>query len=143
MKNILHFISIFLVLSCTNSSTEEEQVEVVLTDNVVRIEVLTGEPNNDELFITYYEYETDTYNWNAYPFSYDGQGNPEPIIITFDDYDFRYIEGEVYRNNPSSASISLKIYLNDELIIDETKIGDGIEYVLVKFNYDIKIMSSI
>ena len=100
MKKLISFFSLILFLSCSTTSNEEEQLdENLLLDNVIRIEVLTGEPNTDELFVTYYQYQTDTYNWQPYQFNYDAQGNPEPVVITIEDYDFRYIQGEVYRTH--------------------------------------------
>ena len=143
MKKLYYFLVFTIALGCTTTTTEEEIEVVSLEDNVVRIEVLTGEPNSDELQISYYEYETDSFSWQPYTVSYDTSGNPLPVIINFDDYDFRYINGEVYRNNSNPASINLKIFLNNEIIIDETEEGDGTEQVLIRFNYDIKNKKSI
>ena len=42
-------------------------------------------------------------------------GNPQPIIIELadgEDYDFRWIAGEIYRNNANESAIILKILSN-------------------------------
>ena len=145
MKKLIYFFALCVFIGCTATAAEDDDLpdEVSLEDNTIRIEVLTGEANYDELFITYYEYETDTYNWQPYVFNYNTQGEPEPVIINLENYDFRYVSGEVYRNNPSPASITLKIFVNDKIVIEETKTGDGSEYVLIPFNYDIKDQVSL
>lgn len=127
--------------ACKTAETAPE--ENIITNYTVKIEVSSEESANDELFITYYEYQTNTYNWNPYPISYDSNGNPLPIIITLENYNFRYIEGEVYRNNNIPSKISLKISVNDEVVIDESKTGNGNEYVTIRFNYDIKTKKNI
>lgn len=133
MKNIL---LLFLFLgACTSAETAPE--EITLTDSTIKIEVISSKLTSDEIFITYYEYQTDTYNWKPYPISYDSSGNPEPVIITLEKYNYRYVAGEVYRNNNISSKISLKISVKDEVVIDESKTGNGNEYVTIRFNYDI------
>lgn len=139
MKKIL--ILLILIISCTTAETVIE--EETLTDNTIKIEVTSSEIANDEIFITYYEYQTDTYNWKPYPISYDSSGNPEPVIIILENYNYRYIAGEVYRNNNIPSKITLKISVNDEVIIDESKTGNGNEYVTIRFNYDIKSKKNI
>lgn len=134
------FISVHFI-SCTTTNSDVNINE--FTPKTIRIEVLTEEPNYDELSITYYEYQTDTYNLKAYTCNYDDNGNPEPIIINLENYDFRYVSGEVYRNNSSESGISLKIFSDDEEIVSEYETGDGTKFVTLTFNYDLKNNTSI
>lgn len=140
MKKLL--IIVLFIFSCSSATTEDE-INNISSDNVVKIEVLSEELNADELVISYYEYQTDSYSLKAYPVSYDGQGNPLPIIIEIKNYNFRYISGEVYRNNPIRTRINLKIYLNDEVIINESVVGNGVAYPIIRFNFDIKTKKNI
>jgi len=139
---VKYMLFLFLFFGACNAS-ETVKEENVITDYTVKIEVNSAELENDELFITYYEYQTNTYNWNPYTISYDTNGNSLPVIITLENYSFRYIEGEVYRNNNIPSQISLKISVNDEVVIDESKTGTGNEYVTIKFNYDIKTKKNL
>lgn len=134
MKKFL--ILLVLICSCTTGTiqTEEENTEVL--DKTVRIEVNTLQ-ENDAVQISYYDYVSDTDTFSEYIFDYDSSGNAIPVVITLDDYDFRYIRGEVYRKNSIPTQLSLKIYVDDELIIDESKTGDGSEWINISFNYDI------
>lgn len=135
MKKIIAILNFVLIFGCTVASTEEEQVTEVL-DKTIRMEITTLQ-QSDAVQISYYDYITDTYIVEQHIFDYDSSGNAIPKIITLTDYDFRYITGEIYRNNPIPVEISLKIYVDDELIIEESKTGDGSEYINISFNYDI------
>ena len=134
MKKFL--ILLVLICSCTTGTiqTEEENTEVL--DKTVRIEVNTLQ-ENDAVQINYYDYISDTDIFSEYIFDYDSSGNAIPVVITLNDYDFRYIQGEIYRKNSIPTQLSLKIYVDDELIIDESKTGDGSEWINIEFNYDI------
>jgi hypothetical protein len=52
---------------------------------------------------------------------YRGQNNLFLLVLTFENYDFRFINGEAYRNNPNTEEISVKVYVDDELVIVEAK----------------------
>lgn len=130
------FLLLLVVYSCTTGpiQTEEENTEVL--DKIIRIEVSTLQ-ENDAVQINYYDYIEDKHILNEYLFNYDSSGNAIPVVITLDDYDFRYIQGNIYRKNSIPTQLSLKIYVDDELIIDESKTGDGSEWINIEFNYDI------
>lgn len=140
MKKIIFIFSLILISSCSTVETNEIDTEVL--DKTIRIEISTLEAS-DAVQTSYYDYKTDDYVIQQYLFDYDAAGNAIPVVITLNDYDFRYITGEIYRNNPIPTQLSLKIYVDDELIIDESKTGDGSEYINIGFNYDIAIMSNI
>ena len=84
-----------------------------------------------EIFVTNYffiykatfDYKTNTNPLVVHEFSYDTAGQPIPLVLTFENYDFRFINGEAYRNNPSTEEISVKIYVDDELVIEEAERG--------------------
>jgi hypothetical protein len=112
-------------------------------NKTVRIEVLTDNKENDAIYITYFDYTENTHNWKPYFFEYDALGNAKSIIIDsidnqiFKKYNFRYIQGEIYRNNSIPDALHLKIYVDDELVFDEDKQGEDDKYVNIRFNYDI------
>jgi hypothetical protein len=145
MNKLLYFSLLVFVISCTSPIEENtEEFGIISPDNVVKIEITTEEPN-DEIFINYYVYQTDSYDLQLYPFTYDSQGNANPIVITLNNYDFRYIQGETYRNRVSSnIPLTLKLYLNDEIIVEEKSVIDEKNTnARITFNYDIRRKESI
>lgn len=145
MKKIAFIISLILFYSCTTSTSEEDANPDIISpeDRVIKMEFNTTELNSDEIRVSYFDYLTNTYPVVVHQFSYDSSGQPIPFVMVFENYNFRYINGEVYRNNPNIEEISTKIYVNDELVIEETVKGENGEYAEFKFNYDIVKMSSI
>lgn len=140
MKKIIFIFSLILISSCSTVETNEIDTEVL--DKTIRIEISTLEAN-DAVQISYYDYVTDSDNFSQYIFEYDSSGKAIPVVITLEDYDFRYIRGEVYRKNSIPTQLSLRIYVDDELIIDESETGDGSKWVNIGFNYDIAKMTNI
>ena len=130
------FLLLILIYSCTNATSEIEEGSTEVLDKTVRIEITTLQ-ENDAVQISYYDYLTDGDNFRQHIFEYDSSGKAIPVVITLEDYDFRFIRGEIYRKNPIPVQLSLKIYVDDVLIIDESKTGDGKEYINISFNYDI------
>lgn len=145
MKKLLFIFSIIILNSCSSvSNSEEENPDSISSeDRVVRFEFNTTELVLDEIRISYFDYLTNTYPVVVHNFSYDSSGQPIPFIMTFENYDYRYIYGEAYRNNPNTEEISVKIYINDELIIEEIGKGEDGEYAEIRFNYDINLMKNI
>jgi hypothetical protein len=145
MKKLIYIFSLVLIAGCSSSiegEGAEEPISEVL-NKTVRIEALTDNKENDAIYVTYFDYTENEHNWKQYFFDYDALGNPEPIIIDsidnqiFKKYNFRYIEGEIYRNNSITDALHLKIYVDDELVFDQNEEGQGDNYVNIKFNYDI------
>lgn len=139
MKKIFGVLSCLILFSCATPIVEDDsEFGVVSPDNVVRIEITTQEPN-DEIFVNYYVYQTDDYSLELYPFSYNTQGEATPVVITLNNYNFRYIEGETYRNRSNNKTpLTLKIFLNNELIVDEISDSSSSNTNgLIRFNYDI------
>lgn len=136
MKRLFYILNFVLIFGCTTAATEEEEQVTEVLDKIVRIEITTLQ-EKDAVQISYYDYITNAYILEQHIFDYDSSGIAIPKVITLDDYDFRYIQGEIYRNNPIPVQLSLKIYVDDVLIIDESKTGDGTEYINIGFNYDI------
>lgn len=141
MKKLVFIFGILVFFSCGSADTEIDK-ETTLEEKSVRIEVTTLQAN-DAVQVSYYDYVTDSYIFNQYIFEYDSSGMAIPVVISLDNYDFRYVQGEIYRNNPIPTALSLKIYIDEELIIDESKTGDGSEYINIGFNYDILTSSNI
>ncbi|WP_439132604.1 hypothetical protein [Polaribacter sp.] len=145
MKKILLSLFLLTVFSCASPVEDDEtELGIISPDNVVRIEISTSEPN-DEIFLNYYQYETDDYSLLSYAFNYNSQGVAEPITITLNNYNFRFIQGETYRKRSENLTpLLLKIYLNDEVIVEKTSIvSDTNANGLIRFNYDIKKQESI
>lgn len=146
MKKLIYIFGILLMISCSaplgGDGVRNEPISDVFNKNV-RIEALTDNKENDAIYITYFDYTENEHNWKQYFFEYDALGNPKPIIIDSSDnqilknYNFRYIEGEIYRNNSIPDALHLKIYVDDELVFDESEQGEDDEFVIIKFNYDI------
>lgn len=136
MKKFLILFSALLLFACGTTSSEEEDEEVIsLEDAVVRFVFTTTEPNYDEVHVSYYDNKLDPPGPNAgvYPFSYDNSGNALPLEIVIEDYNFRYIDGEAYRNNHSEAQLSVQVYVNDRLILEDDDRGNSNRYATVFF----------
>lgn len=138
MKKLIFIFSLLVLYSCSSATTTEEEETATQSaeDRVVRMEFNTTEPNFDEVRVNYFDYTTNTYPILIHQFEYNSAGEAIPYIVTFENYNFRYINGTAYRNNPSTAEISVKIYVDDELVVEETGKGENGEYAEVAFNYD-------
>tara|TARA_R110002050_G_scaffold151060_2_gene278020 strand:+ start:621 stop:1052 length:432 start_codon:yes stop_codon:yes gene_type:complete len=143
MKKLIFIFGLILFNSCTASTTTEEENLVSGKDRVVRMEFNTTLLSFDEIRISYFDYKTNTNPLVVHEFSYDTAGQPIPLILTFENYDFRFINGEAYRNNPSTEEISVKVYVDDELVIEEAERGENGEYAEIRFNYDIVLKKNI
>lgn len=145
MKKLIFIFGIILFNSCTTSTAEEDQIEnpVSAEDRVVRMEFNTTQLSFDEIRISYFDYKTNSNPLVVHEFTYDSAGQPIPFIINFENYNFRYISGEAYRNNPNTEEISVKIYVDDELVIEEAQRGEDGEYAEIRFNYDILLKKNI
>ena len=135
MKKLQLIALLVLLFSCSPSATEEE---IPLSETDVRIEFYTTEPNYDEVEFSYYNNGTDKFSDETLVFNYDNSGNPLPIIINWEDFGYKYVRGEAYRNNFSSAELSIKLFVNDDLVYEETKSGNSSAYARVVFDYTIK-----
>jgi hypothetical protein len=136
MKKIIFIFSIVLLYSCSSATTVEEEEQPSAEDRVVKMEFSTTELTFDEIRISYFDYLTNTYPLVVHQFSYDSSGNVIPFVITFENYNYRYINGEAYRNNPNTEEISVKIFVDDELVIEDTGKGENGEYAQIAFEYD-------
>lgn len=136
MKKIIFIFSIVLLYSCSSATTVEEEEQPSAEDRVVKMEFSTTELTFDEIRISYFDYLTNTYPLVVHQFSYDSSGNVIPFVITFENYNYRYINGEAYRNNPNTEEISVKIYVDDVLVVEDTGKGENGEYAQIAFEYD-------
>ena len=127
---------VVLLYSCSSATTVEEEEQLSSEDRVVKMEFSTTELTFDEIRISYFDYLTNTYPLVVHQFSYDSSGNVIPFVITFENYNYRYINGEVYRNNPNTEEISVKIFVDDELVIEDTGKGENGEYAQISLSYD-------
>ena len=143
MKKLIFIFGLILFNSCTASTTAEEENLVSGKDRVVRMEFNTTLLSFDEIRISYFDYKTNTNPLVVHEFSYDTAGQAIPLVLTFENYDFRFINGEAYRNNPSTEEISVKVYVDDELVIEEAERGENGEYAEIRFNYDIVLKKNI
>ena len=145
MKKLLLIFGIVLLYSCTPSTIEEdmEDPEISAEDRVVRMEFYTTQLSFDEIRISYFDFKTNTYPVIIHQFTYDTSGQPIPFVLTIENYNFRYINGEAYRNNPNTEEISVKVYVDEELVIEEAERGKNGEYAEIRFNYDIKLKKNI
>lgn len=145
MKKLLFFFSVIILSSCSSATTEvENDVDTISPeDRVVKFEFNTTELTLDEIRISYFDYVTNTYPVVVHNFTYDSSGEPIPFVMTFENYNYRYISGEAYRNNPNTEEISVKIYVNDEIVVEEVGKGEDGEYAEIRFNYDIDLMKDI
>lgn len=138
MKHISLFLISILFASCVTTQFEDEDDGIPLSQTDVRLEFYTEEPNSDEINFTYYDNAGNIDIAQVLKFEYDGNGNALPYIINWNDFGYRFVRGEAYRNNSSSAQLSVKLYVNDKLVQEDSKVGTSNQFARVVFDYIIK-----
>lgn len=128
-----------IMFLCACGTSSDDFGDIVLpTINDVRLEFRTTEPNSDQIEFSYYDNNTDAFISEAIQFEYDTNGNPLPLVIKWDNFTYKYIRGEGYRNNFSSAELNFNLFVNDVLVLEENSTGSSNAYARVVFNYTIK-----
>ena len=142
MKTLIQISSILIILfitSCTPNETTEEIEEVVkITPKNVEIILTTTQPNFDEVVLSYFDFDEDSWNYGPRQFVYDTNGNPEPIIISLPDYKYKTIEGNAYRKNNWTSSLKVQIFIDDILVKEDEVFGTNLVYAQVFFDYTIE-----
>ena len=142
MKTLIQISSILIILfitSCTPNETPEEIEEVVkITPKNVEIILTTTQPNFDEVVLSYYDFDDESWNYGPRQFAYDANGNPEPIIISLPDYKYKTIEGNAYRKNNWTSSLKVQIFIDDILVKEDEVFGTNLVYAQVFFDYTIE-----
>jgi hypothetical protein len=133
LKKVFLVGCILFIFGC--SSLSDENIDAL--NNNIEIEFLTKEPNFDKITISYFIDKTRPYSLNSYTFSYNENGDPLPLTITLDNYTSRIIDGEAFRENHSPAELSVKLYVNGQLILEDASKGTAETFATVKFNYTI------
>lgn len=133
MKKIVFLVSFIFLTTCSNS--HEDDIEEHNFN--ITIELLTNEPNYDEVILTYYNYETRKFTSDSYNFTYNAAGEPLPFTLELKNYAYKFIRGEAYRNNNSSAFLKLNLYVDGELVLEDSNKGTTTSFATVKFNYTI------
>lgn len=133
MKKIVLIFSLLYICACPSEIEKSNN----LANSLVEIEFFTTEPNFDEIIISYYQDATRTTSLDTYTFSYDLNGDPLPLKIILDNYTSRYIDGEAFRENHSPAKLSVKLYINGELILEDASRGTAETFATVNFKHTI------
>jgi hypothetical protein len=133
LRTIVLICGFLLLSSCSSESVED--IEVL--SNLVEIEFITKEPNFDKIEVTYLIEKSKPYAEETYTFSYDSNGDPLPLKITLNNYPLKLIDGEGFRENHSPAELSVKLYVNSQLIMEDTSKGTAETYATVNFKYTI------
>ena len=143
MKHTIFLFILLLSFSCTSSDEvmqqiiEEEEV-VVITPKKVEIVISTSQLDFDEIIVSYYDFDEQDWVFGPRQFTYDSNGNPEPIVILLPEYAHKKIEGETYRRNSLKSSLKVELFINDELVFEEEAVGTDLDYAHVIFDYTIE-----
>lgn len=105
--------------------------------SLVEMEFITTEPNSDKIMVSYYQHETKKFSLKSYSFIFDDEGDPLPLKITLENYKFNLINGEAFRENHSSAKLSVKLYVDGKLVLEDSSKGSAETFATVKFKYKI------
>jgi hypothetical protein len=124
------------LISCSNTASVEEEISDS-SNRIVTMTFYTQEPNYDEVHVSYYDYKTDGFIDGVYPFEFDANGDALPLEIVLENYDFRYVNGQAYRNNHSPARLTVEIYIDGELVAQDSDTGDSVRYAVVRWDYDV------
>lgn len=142
MKTLIQISSILIILfisSCTTTETVEEIEEVVqITPKNVEIVLTTTQPDFDEIVLSYYDFDEESWIYGPRQFVYDANGNPEPIIISLPDYKYKTIEGNAYRKNNWTSSLKAQVFIDNVLVKEEERFGTSLVYAQVFFDYTIE-----
>ena len=137
MKKFTAMLILLALLACEkNNLLTPQEVEELITKDIEVI-FTTNEPNYDEVMITYYDFSIGTDIAKAYPFEYDIDGNSLPLKIIFENYKYKTIRGEGFRNNFSEAEIKVQLYIDSRLEKERKSNGTSTIFARVNFNYDI------
>ena len=133
---IVILISSFL-FSCTPGGMQNEQEEIPLAETDVRFEFRTTEPVYDEIELVYYDHKIDAFRDSTMVFKYDNANNPLPIILEWENHGFKYLRGEVYRNNFSPSELNVRILVNDIEVFTDTQAGNANQFARITWDYTI------
>ncbi|WP_339661916.1 hypothetical protein [uncultured Polaribacter sp.] len=137
MKKILTILILLVTISCSTTSTSEVEITPIVPKNV-EIIITTDAPDFDEIIVSYHDFDTNEDLYGPRQFTYDANGNQEPITISLPDYSYSEIVGNAYRNNGLPYSLKAQIYINDELEFEVESIGSSEAYATIFFDYTIK-----
>jgi hypothetical protein len=135
MKKIASFLLFFVVISCSTSSDNPDLPQNRI--NNIELVFTTTEPNNDEIMITYYDIAKADNISGPHLFEYDNDGKPLPLVLKFDDYKYRFLDGEAFRNNFSTSELRVQIYLNGELLVERFDSGTSTTFATVDISFRI------
>ncbi len=138
LKHLTTIVLITLFTSCTTNTTIEEiDDEIEFTAKTIEIILTTSQLEFDEIMVSYYDFDLSEWVYGPMQFTYDAEGNPEPITITLNDYAYNTIEGEAYRKNNLESSLKVQVYIDEVLHFETESIGTELEWAHVDFNYTI------
>ena len=59
------------------------------------------------------------------------------MILKFDDYKYKFLDGEAFRNNFSSAELKVQVFFEGVLYFEKSSKGTNSTYAKVDFSFDI------
>lgn len=137
MKKIITILIILVSISCSTTNTPEVENIPIVPKNI-EIILSTNAPEPDQIIVSYHDFDTNEDLYGPREFTYDRNGNQEPIIITLPDYSYDKIVGNAYRKNGLPYSLKAQIYINEELEFEVEDIGSTDAYATVFFDYTIE-----
>lgn len=135
MKKLIFLLVVLSLVSCysSNDSVIEKPIEIVPKN--VEVRLTTTRPDYDEIVVSYFDFDISDWVYGPMQFEYEIDGSPKPIIISFPDYKYDKIEGNAYRNNDLPYGLNAKIFINEELVLEQDSIGSTGIYASVSFEY--------
>lgn len=133
MKKIVLFLLFFGTISCSTTTDNPETPQNKI--NNIELVFTTTEPNNDEIMITYYDIAKADNVSGPHQFVYDNDGKPLPLILKFDDYKYKFLDGEAFRNNFSTSELRVKIYVNGELLEERFDSGTSTTFATLDISF--------
>lgn len=125
----------FATISCTTTSENPEAPQNII--NNIELVFTTTEPNNDEIMITYYDIAKADNVSGPHQFIYDNDGKPLPLILKFDDYKYKFLDGEAFRNNFSTSELRVQIFVNGELLVERFDRGTSTTFATLDISFRI------
>lgn len=142
MKHLKYLTTILFVTmfaSCATSEVIDEIEEVtIITPKNIEIIFTTSQLEFDEITVSYYDFDLAEWIYGPMQFSYDADGNPEPIIISLPNYSYDTVKGDAYRKNTLESSLKVQIYVDEILSFETESVGTALEWAHVKFDFTIE-----
>lgn len=103
MKKILPLLIILVFISCFEQTLISPTIPIIPKN--VEIIISSNNPISDEIIVSYRDFDKNEDIFGLRQFTYDNNGQQEPIVISFPEYTHSKISGNAYRKNSKQNNL--------------------------------------